>query len=59
MRASASLPTLLDPMVYNGVAYIDGGISDNFPVLEMRKKGVDIIIGVDVQGDLESQDDVN
>lgn len=59
VRASASLPTLLDPMVYNGVAYIDGGISDNFPVLEMRKKGVDIIIGVDVQGDLESQDDVN
>ena len=42
-----------------GVAYIDGGISDNFPVLEMRKKGVAIIIGVDVQGELESKEDVN
>ncbi len=59
VRASASLPTLLNPMVYEGVAYIDGGISDNFPVLEMRKKGVDIIIGVDVQGELESKEDVN
>lgn len=59
VRASASLPTLLNPMVYEGVAYIDGGISDNFPVLEMRKKGVDIIIGVDVQGELESKENVN
>jgi NTE family protein len=59
VRASASLPTLLNPMVYNEVAYIDGGISDNFPVLEMRKKGVDILIGVDVQGELESKENVH
>jgi NTE family protein len=59
VRASASLPTLLNPIVYEGVAYIDGGIADNFPVLEMRKKGVAIIIGVDVQGELESKEDVN
>lgn len=59
VRASASLPTLLNPIMYEGVAYIDGGISDNFPVLEMRRKGIDIIIGVDVQGKLENKEAVH
>jgi NTE family protein len=59
VRASASLPTLLNPIIYEGVAYIDGGISDNFPVFEMRKKGIDIIIGVDVQGKLENKEAVH
>jgi NTE family protein len=59
VRASASLPTLLNPIMYEGVAYIDGGISDNFPVFEMRKKGIDIIIGVDVQGKLENKEAVH
>ncbi len=59
IRASASLPTLLDPMYINGVSYIDGGIADNFPVDEMLKKGVDIVIGVDVQGRLQKQEDIS
>ncbi|WP_139958966.1 patatin-like phospholipase family protein [Flavicella sediminum] len=59
VRASASLPTLLDPMMIDGKAYIDGGISDNFPVDEMQKKGASIIIGVNVQGKLEKYKDVS
>jgi NTE family protein len=59
IRASASLPTLLDPMEINDSAYIDGGISDNFPVEEMKRKGVDILIGVNVQGKLEKKEDIN
>lgn len=59
VRASASLPTLLDPMEVEGIAYIDGGIAENFPVEEMRKKGVDIIIGVNVQGKLEEKENIN
>ena len=59
IRASASLPTLLDPFEYEGHSYIDGGIADNFPVEVMRKKGVSIVIGVDVQGKLEKNENVN
>ena len=59
VRASASLPTLLEPIEIDGRSYIDGGVSDNFPVDEMRKKGVDIIIGVDVQGKLEKKENIN
>lgn len=59
IRASASLPTLLAPMEVNGRSYIDGGVSNNFPVDEMRKKGATIIIGVDVQGKLEKKENIN
>ena len=59
IRASASLPTLLEPLEMNGRAYIDGGVSNNFPVDEMREKGATIIIGVDVQGKLEKKENIN
>ncbi|WP_369049522.1 patatin-like phospholipase family protein [Tenacibaculum sp. UWU-22] len=52
LRASGSFPTLLNPVEINGQLLIDGGIANNFPVDEMKKKGVDIIIGVDTQGKL-------
>jgi len=59
IRASASLPTLLEPIEIEGVAYIDGGVSNNFPVEEMKKKGATIIIGVDVQGELSKKENIN
>jgi NTE family protein len=59
IRASASLPTLLEPVEMGGRSYIDGGVSNNFPVDEMRKKGATMIIGVDVQGKLEKKEDIN
>jgi NTE family protein len=52
LRASGSFPTLLNPVELQGKLLIDGGVANNFPVDIMRKKGVDIIIGVDVQGRL-------
>ena len=52
LRASASLPTLFEPMRIGESIYIDGGVSDNFPVMEMRNRDIDIIIGVDAQGTL-------
>ena len=59
LRASGSFPTLLDPVVVDGKLLTDGGIVNNFPVDIMKEKGVDIIIGVDVQGKLESRGDLN
>tara|TARA_R110002073_G_scaffold40547_6_gene115430 strand:- start:92134 stop:94353 length:2220 start_codon:yes stop_codon:yes gene_type:complete len=53
IRASGSFPTLLDPVEVDGKTLVDGGIVNNFPVDEMLKKGVDIIIGVDVQDKLK------
>lgn len=53
IRSSASLPTLLAPSQIDSMTVIDGGISNNFPIEQMRKKGIDLIIGVDVQGILK------
>lgn len=52
LRASGSFPTLLNPVALNDKLLVDGGISNNFPVSIMRSKGIDIIIGVDVEGKL-------
>ena len=52
LRASSSFPTILTPVEIDNTLLIDGGIANNFPVDEMEKTGVDIIIGVDVQGKL-------
>lgn len=59
IRASASLPTLLAPSQLNSTMVIDGGISNNFPIDEMRNKGMDFIIGVDVQGNLKKHKNID
>ncbi len=58
LRASSSFPTLLYPVELNGKLLVDGGVANNFPVDVMRKKGVDIIIGVDVQGKLAKKEEL-
>lgn len=52
VAASSALPTVFSPVPYNGKLVADGGIINNYPVEEIRKKGMDIIIGVDVQDSL-------
>jgi NTE family protein len=37
---------------------IDGGVVNNYPVGEVRSKGMDIIIGVDVQDSLKNRDNL-
>ena len=58
LRASGSFPTLLDPVEINQKLLIDGGVANNFPVEEMKKTGVDIIIGVDVQSKLFDKENI-
>ena len=55
MLASSAFPTLFSPVEINGKMLVDGGISNNYPVDEVRKMGADIIIGVDVQDDLRDR----
>ncbi len=52
LRASGSFPTLLNPVVIDDKLLVDGGIANNFPVSIMKSKGIDIVIGVDVEGRL-------
>lgn len=52
LRASGSFPSLLNPVEIDGRLLVDGGVVNNFPVDKMKEKGVDIIIGVSVEGDL-------
>ena len=59
VRASGSFPTLLDPVEIDGKLLTDGGVTNNFPVDIMKEKGVDIIIGIDVQDKLKGQKGLN
>lgn len=52
LRASGSFPSLLNPVEVKDRLLVDGGVANNFPVDRMKKKGVDIVIGVNVQGTL-------
>lgn len=56
--ASGAFPTLYNPMEIDGKVLIDGGVSDNYPIEEVRKMGADIIIGVDVQDGLKPLDEI-
>jgi NTE family protein len=58
LRASGSFPTLLNPIEIDHKLLIDGAVANNFPVDEMQKTGVDIIIGVDVQDKLFKKDNI-
>ena len=58
MIASGALPTLYSPVEINGRVLIDGGVVDNYPIEELKSRGVDIIIGVDVQDGLKTREEL-
>ncbi|MFH0736151.1 MAG: patatin-like phospholipase family protein [bacterium] len=47
--SSMAMPTVFAPIKMKDKLLVDGGIVNNFPVDVMKKMGVDIIIGVDIQ----------
>ena len=55
IMASGALPTLFQPVTINNEVLIDGGVVNNYPIDELRAKGMDIIIGVDVQDGLATR----
>lgn len=48
MRASMSLPAVINPVIIDGKTYIDGGLVDNLPVEVGRKLCGDIVIAVNL-----------
>lgn len=55
LLASGAFPTLFSPVEIDGRLLVDGGVTNNFPVEELKKLGADYIIGVDVQDDLKDR----
>ena len=56
ITASGAFPSLFEPIPIRKRLLIDGGVTNNYPVDEIRAKNVDVIIGVDVQDGLASRD---
>lgn len=52
VRASAALPGLLSPVVYQERLLVDGGLVNPVPVSMCRALGADIVIAVDLNWDL-------
>lgn len=59
VAASGALPSLFQPVMINDKLLIDGGVTNNYPIDELRAKGMDVIIGVDVQDGLADRQDLN
>jgi NTE family protein len=55
LLASSAFPTLFSPVEIDGKVLIDGGVTNNYPIDEVKKMGADIIIGVDVQDGLKDR----
>lgn len=56
VAASGALPSLFSPVVIDDRVLIDGGVVNNYPINHLKEKGMDIIIGVDVQDALRTRD---
>ena len=52
VRASCSVPGLIQPVALGGRRLADGGITDNVPVDAARLLGADYVIGVNIFGGL-------
>lgn len=56
MQASATVPGALVPMEIEGRYLVDGGISNNIPIAEVKQMGADIVIAVDISAPLLPKD---
>lgn len=48
VRASSSVPGVVEPVEWHGRLLCDGGISENIPIDAARQAGADYVIGVDL-----------
>ncbi|AEH00663.1 patatin-like phospholipase family protein [Lacinutrix sp. 5H-3-7-4] len=59
IKASGAFPSLFQPVLIGDKLLIDGGVTNNYPIDELRAKGMDVIIGVDVQDGLANRTDLS
>ncbi|AXT18804.1 patatin [Flavobacteriaceae bacterium AU392] len=58
ISASSAFPSLYQPIIIDDMVLIDGGVANNYPIEELKAKGMDVIIGIDVQDDLANRNDL-
>ena len=57
--ASGTFPSLFEPAEINEQILKDGGAVNNYPIVQVKAMGADIIIGVDVQHDLATRESLS
>jgi NTE family protein len=58
IRASLAIPAVFTPGHYENKTLVDGAVVNNFPVLEVKNMGADIVIGVNLYKGLEKAEDL-
>lgn len=59
IRASMSLPSILEPVELDDKLLIDGGVVNNFPATVAIDMGANYLIGVDIGAKLKKKDEIN
>ena len=50
IRASISLPSFYEPMQYDDMVLVDGGVLNPIPLNRVKRQTGDILVGIDVSG---------
>jgi len=58
IRASMAIPSIFTPVQYQGKTLVDGGVVNNFPVLDVKEMGADFVIGVNLNKGLGKAEDL-
>lgn len=58
IMASSAFPSLLEPVKIGDSIYIDGAMTINYPSKPLKDKGMDIVIGVDLNQDLSNRENL-
>ncbi|QED38565.1 patatin [Antarcticibacterium arcticum] len=58
VSASGAIPSFFSPVRIDGELLTDGGVTNNYPVQELRDRGAEIIIGIDVQDTLMDREEL-
>lgn len=58
IMASAAYPSLMDPVKIQDSLYIDGAMTINYPSKPLKEKGMDIVIGVDLNQGLAKRENL-
>jgi NTE family protein len=58
IRASMAIPSVFTPVKYDNKLLVDGGVVNNFPVMDAKKMGADYVIGVNLSEGLEKAEDL-
>jgi NTE family protein len=59
IKASGTLPSLFEPMEMDNKILIDGGVVNNYPLDKVYEMGADVVIGIDVQHELDSRENLS